>query len=115
MNQVVSITKLINSYEDVHQKFNLTRTEKEDFFLEWFENLPELTESEKATLDKIKQRYINHRAKGLLTESTVIILVIAPLLELVGFYDPPFMIKAEESLEIELKNEEKILRGCIDN
>ncbi|MGK7879273.1 MAG: type I restriction endonuclease subunit R [Crocosphaera sp.] len=114
MNQVVSITKSINSYEDVHQKFNLKRTEKEHFFVEWFENLPELTEAEKSTLDKIKQRYINHRAKGLLTESTVIILVIAPLLELAGFYDPPFMIKAEESLEIELENQEEILRGRID-
>ena len=52
MNQVVSISKLINSYEDVHQRFNLRRTKKEQFFLEWFENLPELTESEKSTLDK---------------------------------------------------------------
>ena len=48
MNQVVSITKSINSYEDVHQRFNLKRTEKEHLFLEWFENIPELTEYEKA-------------------------------------------------------------------
>ena len=114
MNQVVSITKSINSYEDVHQRFNLKRTEKEHLFLEWFENIPELTEYEKSTLDKIRQRYIHHRQKGLLTESTVIILVIAPLLELAGFYDPPFMIKAEESLEIELENQEEILRRLID-
>jgi predicted type IV restriction endonuclease len=114
MTQTTAITKLITSYDDVHQRFNLRRTNEEHFFTEWLENLPLLNETETAVLDRIKQRYINHRAKGLMTEATVLILVIAPLLELAGFYDPPFSIKAEELLDIEVEASQEILRGRID-
>jgi predicted type IV restriction endonuclease len=114
MAQVVAISKFINSYDEVHHKFNLKRTDDDRFFTEWFENLPELTESEKTTLDRVKQRYVNHRAKGTLNEATVILLAIAPLLELAGFYDPPFTIRAEDALTIELEAQEEIFKGRID-
>jgi predicted type IV restriction endonuclease len=114
MTQTLAITKLISSYDDVHQRFNLKRTNNEHFFREWTDNLPSLNETEKVVLERIKQRYINHRAKGLMTEATVLLLVVAPLLELAGFYDPPFTIKAEESVEIEVEANQEILRGRID-
>lgn len=114
MTQTLGITKLICSYDDVHQRFNLRRTNDEHFFTEWIDDLPPLNDTEKAVLERIKQRYINHRVQGLMTEATVLLLVVAPLLELAGFYDPPFTIKAEETVEIEVEANQEILRGRID-
>jgi predicted type IV restriction endonuclease len=114
MSPVRAITQFISSYEEVHRQFNLTRTDEPDFFLEWSETLSTLTDAERLELDQIKQRYLNHRSKGLLTEATVILLVIAPLLELAGFYDPPFYIRAEETVDIEISDPETTLRGRID-
>lgn len=42
------------------------------------------------------------------------LLVISPLLELAGLYDPPFTLKAEASIELNIDDGEEILRGRID-
>jgi hypothetical protein len=42
------------------------------------------------------------------------LLLVSPLLALAGFYDPPFRIKAESSVELVLDDDEEILRGRID-
>ncbi len=42
------------------------------------------------------------------------LLVASPLLELAGFYDPPFKLKAEATVEIAVDDGEEILRGRID-
>ncbi len=39
---------------------------------------------------------------------------MSPLLELAGFYDSPFKLWAEESVEIAIEAEEELLRGRID-
>lgn len=114
MSPVRAITQFIASYEEVHRQFNLTRTDEADFFLEWSENLPTPTEVEKRELDRIKQRYRTHRHKGILTEATVTLLVIAPLLALAELYDPPFYLRAEETVDIEIPDSDTILRGRID-
>ena len=41
-------------------------------------------------------------------------LVASPLLELAGFYDPPFKMKAEAAIEIAIDDGEETLRGRID-
>lgn len=114
MTTVRAITQFISSYEKVHDQFDLSRAEEADFFLEWSEPLPTLTEAERRELDQIKQRYLTHRLKGILTEATVTLLVIAPLLELAGFYDPPFYLRAEETVEIAIPDADTMLRGRID-
>jgi len=40
--------------------------------------------------------------------------VLAPLLELAGFYDPPFLIRSEAPVEIQIEEHDQILRGRID-
>ena len=47
-------------------------------------------------------------------EGAVILLVVSPLLELAGFYGPPFKIKAETTIELTIDDGEEILRGRID-
>lgn len=114
MVQTGAITKVITSLNEAEAKFNLRRTEDEQFFTQWFEGLPELTDLERTSLDRIKGRYRYHRNDGPLAEGAVNLIVVSPLLELAGFYDPPFKIRAEESVEIAIETEEEILRGRID-
>ena len=101
------------------KQLNLVRTADVNFFSEWRESLLELTDGEKALLDRIKARYRYHRSKGHLAEGLVNLLVLSPLLELAGFYDPPFQMEGEVAVEVStsLKTSdlsEEILRGRID-
>lgn len=114
MVKTVAIAKSITTLNEAEAKFNLRRTEDDRFFTEWFEGLPELTDPEKTSLDRIKSRYRYHRDDGPLAEGAVNLIVVSPLLELAGFYDPPFKLRAEESVEIAIEAEEEILRGRID-
>ncbi|MEH2450637.1 MAG: hypothetical protein V7K20_04710 [Nostoc sp.] len=42
------------------------------------------------------------------------LLVVSPLLAIAGFYDPPFKIAAESTVELVLNDGEEVLRGRID-
>ncbi|MBD2775272.1 type I restriction endonuclease subunit R [Iningainema tapete] len=117
MVQKTAITEVIKSLAEVESRFNLRRTEDEQFFTEWYENLPEITDEEKASLDIIRRRYLYHLADGNLTEGTVTLLIGSPLLEKAGFYDYPFKIRGEASVELvfdEDDDEVETLRGRID-
>lgn len=114
MTQTAAITEAITTIADAETRFGLVRIESEQFFTEWFEVLPEISEAEKASLDVLRRRYLYHRGEGDLLEGTVMLLVVSPLLALSGFYDPPFKIKAESSVELVLDDGEEILRGRID-
>ena len=46
---------------DTETRFGLRRTEAEDFFPEWCNNLPPLTDAERASLDLIRRGFIDHR------------------------------------------------------
>lgn len=111
---VQAITEVIKTFGDLERRFNLRRTEDQGFFTEWYENLPELTQAERDSLDVIRRRYLYHLADGHLTEGTVTLLMGSPLLEKAGFYDPPFKMRGEASVEIVLDEEVEVLRGRID-
>ena len=110
----VAITDAITTLAEAEQRFHLTRTEDESFFLEWTTGLPSLSNSEKAGLSDLRRRYLYQRSQGHLLESTVLLLFASPLLTLAGFYDPPFRVKAEESIQLTLKDSEEILQGRLD-
>ncbi len=110
----IAITKVITTLNEAEAKFNLRRTEDDRFFTEWFKGLPELTDSEKTSLDRVKDRYRYHRDDGPLAEGVVNIIVVSPLLELAGFYDPPFRIRAERPVEIAIDVGEEVLQGRLD-
>ncbi len=109
-----AITKSITTLNDLEAKFNLRRTEDEQFFTEWFADLPELTQEQQTALDQIKARYRYHRANGPLAEGAVNLIVVSRLLELAGFYDPPFKLRAEVSVEVSTEVEDEVLRGRLD-
>jgi hypothetical protein len=117
MVQKTAITEVIKSLGEVEERFNLRRTEDEQFFTEWYENLPEITDEEKASLDIIRRRYLYHLADGNLTEGTVTLIMGSPLLEKAGFYDYPFKMRGEASIEVVFDEEDEeveTLRGRID-
>lgn len=114
MAKIVAVTEAIKSLTDVESRFGLQRTEDEQFFPEWQIALPDLTEAEQNALNVLRRRLLYHRADGDLLEGAVSLLVASPLLEIAGFYDPPFKMKAEAAVEISIDDGEETLRGRID-
>ena len=117
MTQTTGITEVIQTLADVESRFKITRTESEEFFPEWHEDLPEITEANKAALNLIRCRYLYHLNDGSLTEGTVTLIMVSPLLERAGFYDSPFKMTAEKSVRIVLDEEDdeiETLKGRID-
>ncbi|MDZ8236376.1 MAG: restriction endonuclease subunit R [Nostoc sp. ChiQUE01a] len=98
----------------LEEKFSLQLAEDDAFFREWFETLPEITDSEKQELDKVKLHFLRLVKHPPLSEETVKLVVLSPLLSLAGFYDEPFYIRGEQSIEISAEDEEEIIRGIID-
>lgn len=117
MTQTTAITEIIQTLADVESRFNITRTESEGFFPEWYTDLPQITEADKVALNLIRQRYLYHLNDENLTEGTVTLIMGSPLLERAGFYDPPFKMMAEKSVQIVLDDEDdevETLKGRID-
>ncbi len=68
---------VIYSLREAEKQFNLVRTADLNFFPECRENLSDLTDAEKAVLDRIKARYRYHRAKRHLAEGLVNLVVLS--------------------------------------
>lgn len=94
--------------------YGLQWVEGEQFFPEWQDELPELTDLDKQLLDQIKTGYLNLRNYPPLLENTVNTVVLSPLLFIGKFYLPPFHIKLEKSVEIATEDGGTIIRGRID-
>jgi hypothetical protein len=114
MIQTYPISKTITTLAVLKQKFNLSATDNDQFFNEWQQDLPDLTTQEKETLEQIKRRFERHRERSPLAEGVINQLLISPLLTLAGLYDEPFYVTTEASVELEIEEEEEILRGRID-
>jgi hypothetical protein len=114
MMPILAVTDTVTTIAEAEQKFGLSRSESKDFFTEWYDHLPKVNSSDRANLEILWQRYIYHCSGGHLLESTVMLLLVSPLLTIAGLYDPPFRIKAEESIAIDVADSEETLQGRID-
>ena len=111
----IAVREAIKNFNDLRVKFNLNQTEDDNFFTEWYQDLPPITEAEKKALDLIKQRYDYHRASSSLLEGTINLVVVSPLLQAAGFLDPPFQIRSPESIELIIEDpDQTTIRGLID-
>ena len=90
--------------------FGLQLIEDEQFFREWQDDLPKLTDLEKQLLDRLKTGFINLLQYPLLLENVVKLSVVGPLLFIAGFYLSPFLVKAEKSIEVQEEDEGVIIR-----
>jgi len=122
MIQVIQAQNVTLAY--LKQIFALHKSEDEQFFTEWFDYIPEISELEKQYLDRVKKNYLNVLENAPLLEEAVKMVVLSPLLDLAGFYRHPFYIATEESVEISeeiiIEDEEnseetqEIIKGKID-
>ncbi len=103
----------ISLYE-LEEKFGLQLSTDKDFFAEWTNNLPSLTEIEKQSSKRVQSNYFNLTRRRLISEEAVKMVVLSPLLDLAGFYQAPFEIETETSVEIVAEEEGVKLKGNID-
>ncbi|MEH2192976.1 MAG: type I restriction endonuclease subunit R [Nostoc sp.] len=103
----------ISLYE-LEEKFGLQLATDSNFFTEWTENLPTLTDGEKQAIARVKSNYVNLNKHRLMSEEAVKMVVLSPLLDLAGFYQLPFEIETETSIEISAEDESFIVKGNID-
>jgi hypothetical protein len=98
---------------DLIEKFGLQRNDDPQFFREWQDDLPELTNLEKQALDEVKSDYI-HLSEYEILEPVVKLVVLSPLLRLAGFYRAPFYLTGEKEVRIESEDEGTIVTGRLD-
>lgn len=109
-----AITEAIATLADAETRLNLSRTEDEAFFPEWRESLPALSATEREAIETLRRRYLYQRSHGQLLEGTVTLLLASPLLCAAGFYDPPFTVRSEASIQLNLDDADEILQGRLD-
>ncbi|MBG1270071.1 type I restriction endonuclease [Nostoc sp. WHI] len=112
MVQVIQAHNISLAY--LEARFGLQQSEGEDFFPEWFDTLPEITDIEKQYLDRVKTNFMRLVKHPPILENAVKMVVVSPLLDLAGFYREPFFLATEESIEISAEDEGEIIRGRID-
>lgn len=81
---------------------------------EWVDNLPSLNDVENLALERVKSNYLSLTQRRPMSEEAVKMVVLSPLLDLAGFYQPPFEIETEKSTEISAVDESIIVKGNID-
>lgn len=91
----------------------MQQVEDAQFFSEWQENLPNLSELEQQRLERVKAIYANLSTRSVL-ENTVKMAIVSPLLDLAGFYLPPFYINTEQEVLLCAEDEGKPIKGRID-
>ncbi|NEQ35392.1 MAG: type I restriction endonuclease subunit R [Okeania sp. SIO3I5] len=100
--------------EELQENFGLQLTTDSQFFREWQDNLPSLTDEEKRSLERVRSNYFNLVNRRPLLEEGVKLVILSPLLDLAGFFQSPFSITTETSVEISAEDNDLIVRGRID-
>lgn len=111
MVQTIPATK-IDLYS-LKENFRLERNDHPNFFLEWQENLPELSQIEQQELDEIKLDYL-HISQRAMLEPIVKMAVLSPLLRRAGFYRSPFYLAAEKEVKITSEDRGFVITGKLD-
>jgi predicted type IV restriction endonuclease len=104
------------AFQELEAGLSLQYVDDPEFFVEWTDNLPQVSETEKAELDRIKSNFLSQyrRPKQKVLEEAVKLIVVGHLLELAGFYQMPFELSVEESVSIEAEDGETIIKGRLD-
>lgn len=99
---------------DLITKFGIQLVRDQQFFQEWQDELPEITDIEKQLLDQVKAGYFNLLNYPPLLENAIKMAVLSPLLWLGNLYLSPFHIKSEKSVDISEEDEGVIVEGRLD-
>ncbi|MDC0832042.1 restriction endonuclease subunit R [Geitlerinema sp. CS-897] len=99
---------------ELEERFRLKFSDDLSIFPEWQSELPELSQEEKDRCDRIKTSYTYLLRYPPLLENTVKLVVLSPLLDMAGFFLPPFRIQSEASTEITSEDGELKVTGFLD-
>ena len=99
---------------ELKQNFGLQISQDPTFFTEWLDSFTPLREEEHHLLDRVKANFLELMEDPQMLENTVKMVVLAPLLDLAGFYHKPFRIETETAITLEMKEEGTVIRGRID-
>lgn len=102
------------SIAELETRLGLGEASQPDFFSEWQAPFTDLTTTEKSDLDRVKAHFKRLLKRPPLLENSVKMVVLSPLLDLAGFYDEPFRMRSEASVEIAIADQDTIIRGKID-
>jgi predicted type IV restriction endonuclease len=111
---VQSIAAKDVTLRELKQNFGLKLVEDPAFFSEWLDRLEVLSEEERHLLDRVKANFLELMEDPPMLENSVKMVVLAPLLDLAGFYHKPFRIETETSIDVDLEDEGLVIRGRID-
>ncbi len=90
----------------VKAQFGLRESVDQSFFLEWQEDLPELSQDDRQSLDQLKTNFL-YLLEFPMSEEAVKLVMLSPLLSKANFFQPPFHLKTEASVQIELMNDDR--------
>lgn len=102
------------SLEDLHSQFQLQTNEHPEFFPEWHPTTSPLTAFEQQQLSRLQQNYRNLSSQKIISEEAVKMVILSPLLDLAGFFQAPFGIQTEESIEMTADDEGTTIKGSLD-
>jgi hypothetical protein len=107
----------------VKAQFGVQESDDLSFFLEWQQDLPELSQDDRRSLDQLKTNFL-YLLEFPMSEEAVKLVMLSPLLSKANFFQPPFHLKTEASVQIELVNDDRasespelepqIVKGRID-
>jgi hypothetical protein len=113
MAQIINASEI--SLAELEERFSLQRSPDPNFFSETKETLPDLSEIERIALERVKQNFLDQLRSRLLIEETVKLVVVAPLLDLAGFYRAPYQIESEVPVQLAIPDDEEgLIQGRID-
>ena len=94
--------------------FNLQWIRDQEFFREWQEDLPEITDLEKQLLDQVQEGYFNLLQNPPVLEDIVRMALVDPILFIGKFFLHPYHIRSEESIILEIPDSDILIKGRID-
>ena len=113
MVQSIAISEKI-TLKYLRDCFGLERSNDVDFFQEWRSEQKTLSDLDASLLNRIRDRYFHQLDEGMMLENGVKMMIVSPLLELAGFYDPPFRTRFEPPVYVAIDAGEEVLNGRID-
>jgi predicted type IV restriction endonuclease len=98
----------------LERQFGLSSIDDVQAFPEW-QVVGDLEPEALRALDRVKRNYTYLLQEPPVLEATVKLVVLSPLLDLAGFYQPPFWMRTEESVIVASQGEDGVeIRGAID-
>lgn len=99
---------------EVESRLGLTLVRDPQFCPEFQALSSDLSEPEQKTLDRVQANFLTLFKRSQVLANIVKMVVLSPLLDLAGFYAPPYQIEAETSVELAITDQAEIIRGRID-